>query len=422
MIQTLWDSFGLVGLAWLMVTAAVGLCLLGYLLVPALRTANVARVGLVMALVGMFLGGYRTAQVDEIALAEPPAAKPEDIDPAKAAELKSRAAKVRFAEDSKLDSLDIAGASKSELEPEKPETQEPKYAYMKRGVQTRDGQTIARSVEGNGEDAAASQPAPKPVVKLAEPFYSTVRRLDHLALSLTGALLWGAVILLLADYVMRTRRMFVPSVPVGAAVRLARVFRPGMRHAWVNRAGLEGHPLGVLAAIRAVQKDSTCLYIGPGEPWSGRSIARLVIPSTASRMPSLTYTGKPGTYTQEFVLESLWHGRACVAVVGLNNGQKLLGRLLQMVEEKELLAYHGKMLIQVVWDLPELPEAGLLDALMTAADKAGLEVLIVSEAGVPAGLTRRFNEVHEQMPAWDLSATPGERVLMWLDEKVFARG
>jgi hypothetical protein len=419
-MQTLWDSFGLVGLVWLVATAGFVLCLLGYLFVPALRTANVARVCLMLAVAGVYLGGCRSEKVDEIVLADPVEKKPEEIDPAKAAELKARASKVRFAEDSKLDSLDIAGASKSELNPDKPEAAEPKYAYQKRGLQSREGQTIQRPAES--EEAAASQPAPKPALKLPEQEYSMVRRLDHLALTLASALLWAGVILLFGDYVMRTRKMFAASLPVGMAARLARTIRPELTHVWVNRASLEGHPLGVLAAIRAVQKDSTCLYVGPAEPWSGRSIPRMVIPSTACRMPSLIFTGKPGTYSQDFVLESLWHGKACVAVVGRENGEKLIRHLLSLIEHKELLAYRGKTLVQVVWDLPEAPEMGLLEALMSASDKAGLSVLIVSEASVPAGLARRFAEVYEQMPEWDLSATAGERALMWIDEKVFARG
>ncbi len=420
MMQTLWDSFGWFGLVWVLATAVCVLLLLGYVFVPFLRGANVARGCLVLGVIAVVVGGYRTERVDEIELFTPDVSEVKELDPAKAAELKARASKVRFAEDSKTDALDIAGASRSELETPKG-ADEPKYAFQKRGKQTRDGgQAVTRPASEAGEDAA-TQPAKGPALKLAEPNYSMVRRYDHMALSLSTALLWCGVLLLLADFVLRSGRMFAAVVPLGVAARVARAILPSKNgHVWVKRGGLDGHPLGVLAAIRSVQKDGTCLYVGPSEPWSGKSLARVVIPSTASRMPSLVYSGQAKTYTVEFVLESLWHGRACVSTVGRERGALLLGRLVEMVTNKELVSYPGRRMIQVVWDLPEAPDQALLEGLLSCAQKAEIKVLVVSDGGVPSGV--KFGEVYEGMPGWDLSATAGERVLMWVDEKVFARG
>jgi hypothetical protein len=424
MIHKMWEILGLSLGVWAVATAAALLLGLGYLLWPAMRTAWVARGFLLFGVLSVVAGGFRTELVDEVMLHTPEVTQVKEIDPAKAAELKARAAKVRFAEDSKTDALDIAGASKSELDPEKAAAgaDEPKYAYQKRGKQNRDAAQAVTRPAGEG-DRPAEEAKPKVIIKLEEPYYSSMRRFDHMALSLSSLLLWGGILLVLADYVLRTRRMFAPVVPFAPVARLTRATLPERNgHVWVARGALDGHPLGVLAAIRAVQKDATSLYVGPAEPWSGRSLARLVIPSTACRLASLTYSGQAGSYPAEYVLESLWHGRACVAVVGRERGQMLLKRLVEMIDNKELMAYPGKTVIQVVWDLPQAPDAALLESLLACAQKAGLQLLVISDAPAPTGGGVKFAEVHNTMPSWDLTATPSERALMWIDDKLFARG
>ncbi len=439
MIRTLWECTGVFGAAWLGVTALAVLCLYLYVMVRPLSVAWTVRGFVVLALLAGVLGQYRSDRIDTIQLVSVSPSAEDAIDPEKAAELTRRASRVRFAEDDKHDAMDLGGVSASELSPDAPPGTSGGTsggalpAYLKRGKQVRDASnTVQRpgvpgaGVAGAAQSSAQSQPSeedapPVPVIKLAEPDYSNAHWYDAAATNLSRALLWLGLALLAADYFRRLRKTFTPSVPWPWAGRLLARLNMKLRHAWVSRATLGGHPIGALAAQRSVRKGRACLYVGSTNPWPGEVAPRLLVPSVVHAMPTLSYTGQPDSFPIAYALESLWHSAASLCVIGPEQGQLALRSLVNMVESEQLPDVMDRPRIDVIWDLPQLPEPALLTALLTIAGRADVQLLLITDVAPDATALEQMTDQCDKAPKWDLSPTLSERLMSKIDARLFAR-
>lgn len=435
MIRTLWECTGFFGAAWLGVTVVAALCLYLYVMIRPLSVAWTVRAFVVLSILASVLGTYRSQRIDTIELASANLSVEDAIDPEKAAELTRRASRVRFAEDDKHDAMDLGGVSASELLPDAPPGTSPGNsaatpAYLKRGKQVRDaGNTVQRPGVGGvpgAQSSAQSQPGedevpPVPAIKLSEPDYSNAHWYDAAATNLNRAMLWLGLALLLADYLRRLRKNFTPSVPWPWAGRLLARMSRKLRHAWVGRATLAGHPMGVLAAGRSVRKGRACLYVGSTNPWPGDAAPRLLVPSKMHAMPTLVFTGQPGSMPIGYALESLWHAAASLCVIGAEPGQLALRSLVNMVESEQLTEVMDRPRIDVIWDLPESPEPALLSALLSIAGRADVQVLLITNDSPDAQSLSQMTDRCDKAPAWNLSPTLSERLMSGINARLFAR-
>ena len=298
-------------------------------------------------------------------------------------------------------------------------------AYLKRGKQVRDAGNEVKRPAGT---AAQSQPsdqqeqaAPAPVITLREPDYSNLHWYDAAATNLSAFLFWFGLALLVADYLRRLRKTFTPSVPWPWAGRWVARLSPALRHAWVNRATLSGHALGISAAARSVRKGRACLYVGSANPWPSDAAPRLLVPSSVHAMPTLCYSDEPGSFPMTFALESLWHSAASLCVTGPEQGRLALRTLVSMVESEQLPLSANRPRIDVIWDLPGSPEPALLASLLAVAGRADVQVLLITNDAPDAQALEQMTERYDKAPAWDLSPTLSERVMSAIDQRLFVR-
>lgn len=394
-LEILRETFGPVGAASAAAWAAAAVLLIAGLLPRWRWTAWLTAAGAAAAGVGLAAVAserIRAIEVDrsaEVAAAEAAGAE-------KARErLRSRAAGVRFAEDTAADQADLAGVSVAEERGAYERAVEEQLAkipaYRSRGKRSRGGQG---SAAGAGEPAAgAGEPAvrageegesgeamaeagPEPTVRsLPESQLRVADRFDRGNRAAAWSLLSLAAVLCGLEYVRRfnTAANAVCPLPLAGTV--------------VDGLASKEH-LAVLPAARlagfldqAVRKGESFIAFTESDPLPGRAeLMRIGLGPLRWRLPKRTVSAgslatDPGLL--EIVFETAWFGRGCFVVTG-DEAAAVLERVAEACRRRSRTRAATRRTLDLVWALPEDPPPAAADDLMRLAGRLNVRWIRVS--------------------------------------------
>lgn len=337
-IATLWETFGLTGLA----SAVAAVAALGWLAAGLgrrgrfrawLRAAAAAAIAVVLATITS--ESIRSIEIDrsaEVLAAEAAAAQTAQ------AKFRDRAAGIRFAEDTVVDQADIAGVTAAEEEGAYERAVADQLAnlpaYARGGRKERAGRSrdespteaAAQSAAGADLDATDSQPAaaddaqPEPRL-LPEAQLVVADRFDRANRGLAWSLLSLTVGLVAWEYVRRFNTTFDPVWPLplaGTWIDGMAVKEYVVTDVAANMPALAG---GLAAMLEAtVRKGESFILFAASDPLPGRdALPRLAIGPLHWDLPKRSFdvsTAQADSGVAEIVFESAWFGRGAFVLVG----------------------------------------------------------------------------------------------------------
>jgi hypothetical protein len=395
----LWNTFGLVGAASCVVWAAAALLVL----VGAfsrrrfhawLAAAGLAALGLALALVtSEIIRGIEIDRSPEVLAAEEAGKK------AAQEKLRSRAAGIRFAEDTAADQADIAGVSVAEEQGAYERAVEERLAkipaYRSRGKQQRsarskaDDETSAAAAETTATAAGAAPAAAddhadeKPAGRmLPESQLLLADRYDRINRGVAWSLLALAVGLVGVEYLRRFNSTFDAIWPVPLA------------GTWVDGAFAKDYVVdGALPAVaardrlpdflaRAVRKGESFLLFAESDPLPGRdALPRFAIGPLHRDLPKRTFgvaEVQADPKLADIVFESAWFGRGAFVLAGGGPAADavLSGMVAALVRRHQCRAA-ARHTVNLVWALPPPPAARTADELRFLCPQMNLRLVVL---------------------------------------------
>lgn len=380
MIGRLWQYFGFVG------TASVVLQLAAVALPPVLWRHRWRTRGCLLAVsaavLALILAGVNSSRISDIEVdrsAEQAARVAQQREEAMR-EMRKHAAEVRYAEDTQMDRLDLAGVKPEEktalaggVEPE----------YRRRGKQVREGQAgtpLVTDVQVAPEERSGRRMAEADVLR--------ANRYDRVNLLLVHLVLLGAVAVGGWDYLSRFHKVVgdLAPLPISGSV-VDSLFRKS------HTVCLAGPREAMRRCLeRAVQKGGAFIYFAPDDPWEqASSLPRLPKPlAQFRRLPKIAFDLANPPFENDFVFESAWFGRYCF-VLSSGVAQGMLTDLVRYLSVRQGTGARARRLVTVAWDLPEMPDAGTLNALRFLCRETNWRLILRADAE-PAD-TAGFDEV-----------------------------
>lgn len=356
----LWDTFGLVGLA----SAAAWAAAVFFLVAGIVRrirwsswllAAGLAAAGVVLA--AATSASIRAIDVDrsaEVLAAEAAGAK------AVEAKLRSRAAKIRFAEDTAADQADVAGVTVAEEEGAYERAVEEQLAkvpaYRARGKQNRAaGKAALRADDAAAPaaDATAAAAEPGPAGRMLPAAQLVVAdRFDrgNRAAAWTAFLL--AVGLVGSEYVRRFNSTFDPVWPVPLAGTPLDALG-GKEHVTSLPPGGPGAVAAWLESL--VRKGESFLVFMAADPLPGvSSLPRLSLGWWRVSMPVHRFSAADlaaDPSLLELAFESAWFGRASTVIVGEQAAADALAGLASALASRRRCRAAARRTLDIVWAL-----------------------------------------------------------------------
>ncbi len=371
----LWETFGLTGLASAVAWALALLFLAAGITRPHRWTRWLLAMG--AAIVGVVLAaatsaGIRAIEIDrsaEVLAAEAAGTK------AVQEKLRSRAADIRFAEDTAADQADVAGVTVAEEEGAYERAVEEQLAkipaYRARGKKTRAaGKTVA-----NAGDAAAStsgetatEAGPDAAATAAEP-ERNVRTLPESQLVVADqfdrgnrAAAWTALLFSLGlvgmEYVRRFNSTFDPVWPLPLAGTPIDGIAGKEHVVSLPPGGLDALPAWLESLAR---KGESFLVLSAADLLPGRSdlprvsLGRWRLSTPLRRFPAADLVADPSLL--ELAFESAWFGRASSFVIGEQAAGDVLSRLAAALESRRRCRAAAGRTLDIIWALDAEPPA-----------------------------------------------------------------
>jgi hypothetical protein len=379
----LWETFGLVGLASAVAWAAAAVFLVAGIASRIRWTCWLAAAG--MAAAGVVLAAATSASIRSIEIDRSAEVLAAEAAGTKAVQekLRSRAANIRFAEDTTADQADVAGVTVAEEEGAYERAVEEQLAkipaYQARGKKARAGRKAAAPGDeaAPGMDASAAdapdadpeaadgEPAPQ-VRKLPESQLVVADRFDRGNRALAWAALLGAVGLVGMEYVRRFNSTFDPVWPVpltGTPIDgLA-----GKEHVVsLPPGGVEAVPAWLESLVR---RGESFILFAANDPLAGRSVLqRVSLPAVSLpriSLPQVQITTPVRAFSAralaadpslvELAFESAWFGRGCTVIVGADAAGDVLTRFAAAVESRRQCRAAAARTLDIIWALDAAP-------------------------------------------------------------------
>ncbi len=389
MMGKLYLYFGITGIASILAWAvALGLFL--YFARQAQRT-KFYWIGAALAIGGLLLANINShfigqIEVDRSAEIAAGIERQRQLRATLAEDAKSKAANVRFAEDSPTDALDMAGLrNASQLDKyEAAAAEEEKYAYRRRGKQQRAVSTVTET--GMGVVANAPTVDAKQARTMLEPDFINANRLDRFNLLFARFAFWLALALVSFDYLSRfnlTRGHLWP-LPISGHYldnlwpkHLTTWFRSADGDDW--RDYLEN----------VVRKGENFILCAPTDPWpDAAALPRLTFRDWAwwPRW-KLVCDSADKRHDDEFLFESAWFQRYGVLITDRQRAETALGRFLDLLELRHRTAARARQTVHLVWAFDTPPPATTVEALLKLCPPANIK-LVFTTPGVPVPAER----------------------------------
>ena len=389
-MNILWNTFGLIGLASCLAWAAAA-CLLAIGFVARdrfaawLKAAACALAGVILATV--VSASIRTIEIDrsaEVQAAEAAGAK------AAREKLRSRAADIRFAEDTAADQADIAGVSVAEEQGAYERAVEERLAkipaYRGRGKQrrsTKDGAASAATsdAESPGDSSDSGEPAEpekKPAVRmLPESQLIVADRYDRINRGVAWSLLSIALGLVGIEYLKRFNSTFDAVWPLPLA------------GTWVDGSFPKAHvvdeaPANLLPDFlaRSVRKGESFILFAESDPLPERdALPRCAMGPLTWDLPKRTFNAaelQADPKLAEIVFESAWFGRGAFVVAGGGTAaDAVLSGMVAILVRRHRCRAAARRTVNFIWALPEPPAAATVEELRYLCSQMNLRLVVI---------------------------------------------
>jgi len=395
MIVKLFEWFGVVGVTSILLwVLAIGLWVRYFVWV---RDRWMVYAGVVLAVAALMFAEANSLAVSRIELdrsAERIAAaeREKEMTRAEIEAMRRNASRVRFAEDSAADRLDVAGTEKdadriekSALELAAEQAPDP-FAYRKEGKVEREAGK-SRGLEEVEEMAEKVEAEEQTVRKLPEPDYSRANRLDIANLRITRIVLLLAIGMVLLDYLLRFRGVFDDVFPLPMAGRWLDAVFPKTRTVLLAP--------GQDALLKwfiphCVRKGETFVYFGPDDPLPGRaSLPRLQIGDVEGRfIPKVLRPRDASESVDKFLWETVWFGRCGFVVAGDASGRAVMRELVEFLEHRFRSRAKVRRTVNVIWHHATPPDEQPLRDLLDLAPETNYRLIVCAE--LPEELAGRF--------------------------------
>lgn len=395
----LWNTFGLAGaascLAW--AAAAVGL----FVGTVSRRRFQVWLASAGLAVVGLALAAVTSEIIRSIEVDRSPDVLAAEEAGKKAAQekLRSRAAGIRFAEDTAADQADVAGVSVAEEQGAYERAVEERLAkipsYRSRGKQRRsatsDADAVAAAPQAGGETAgeqatsdAGSEEMPAGRM-LPESQLLMADRYDRINRGVAWSLLSLAVGLVGVEYLRRFNSTFDAVLPLPLA------------GTWIDGAfaktyvvdealpPVAAHDLLSDFLERAVHKGESFILFAEHDPVPERdALPRCAIGPLQWSLPKRAFDVaevQADPAVGEIVFESAWFGRGAFVLAGGGPAPDavLAGMAGNLVRRHRCRAVAHRT-VNLVWMLPQPPAAKTLDELRFLCPQMNLRLIVLSPA------------------------------------------
>lgn len=372
----LWETFGLVGLAsaaawgaaWVFLAAGIGR---RHRWRRWLLAAGAGLVGVVLA--AATSASIRSIEIDrsaEVLAAEAAGEK------AVQAKLRSRAADIRFAEDTAADQADIAGVTVAEEKGAYERAVEEELAkipaYRARGKKARAGGKAAAKPSDQGDAAPSADAqaagdvgateADRNVRKLPESQLVVADRFDRGNRAIAWTALAFAVGLVGMEYVRRFNGTFDPVWPVPLAGTPIDGIAGKEHVVSLPPGGVEAVPAWLESLVR---RGESFLVFAADDLLAGRStlprvsLAQLRLSTPVRTFPATTLAADPSL--AELAFESAWFGRGCTVITGTAAAEDVLARFAAALESRRRCRAAARCTLDIIWALgvppPALPAA-----------------------------------------------------------------
>ncbi len=387
----LWETFGLTGLASAVAWAAAVFFLVAGI-APRRRwnrwllAAGIASAGLLLALATS--ASIRSIEVDrsaEVLAAEAAGTK------AVQDKLRSRAADIRFAEDTAADQADVAGVTVAEEEGAYERAVEEQLAkipaYRARGKKARAaGRAAAGARAGAGDDAGDNADLPADAEAAgggdAEPARD-VRKLPESQLVVADrfdrgnrAIAWTALLCSLGlvglEYVRRFNSTFDPVWPVPLAGTPVDGLAGKEHVVSLPPGGIDSLPVWLESLVR---RGESFLVFAAADPLAGRSelprvsLGRFSLSTPVRKFSAADLAADPSL--AELAFESAWFGRGCTVITGDKAAGDVLARFAAALESRRRCRAAASRTIDIIWALDAEPPAAAgatIERLATATN------------------------------------------------------
>jgi len=392
MIAKLWQYFGLVGFGSIACWAVAFVFFACY---PRSKqrtryywmAAALALLGLVLANINSrFVSAIEVDRSEELAKG---IERQKQLRAELEADAKSKAAKVRFAEDSATDALDLAGlpATTNVYEMAAKEDDDAKYAYRKRGKQQR---AVSAATATNQLMAGTVAPTVKAaaVRTMLETDVIRANRYDRINLFLARLCLWLAAFLVIWDYLARFNRTLGHLYPLPIAHEYLDSIWPKTHTVLFRQPSAETVRQYLENVVR---KGETFLYFGPDPCPGSERLPRFRWHQWQFwQLPKLTVASQ---LEDEFAFEAAWFHRYCVVVPDLTRARKLLDSVLSLLDQRHRTRARARKTVHVVWAFPDAPSHETLARLHDLCRDTNFKFLLAAKAD-----GEHFEEVFELSP------------------------
>ena len=372
----LWETFGLTGLASAVAWAAAVFFLMAGIARRHrwnrwLLAAGIAATGVWLA--AATSASIRAIEIDrsaEVLAAEAAGTK------AVQEKLRSRAADIRFAEDTAADQADVAGVTVAEEEGAYERAVEEQLAkipaYRARGKKARAGKAAAgaRAGAGDGADDNAGLTADaetagdddaesaRDVRKLPESHLVVADRFDRG----NRAIAWTAFLCSLGlvglEYVRRFNSTFDPVWPVPLAGTPVDGLTGKEHVVSLPPGGIEVIPAWLESLVR---RGESFLVFAAADPLAGRSelprvsLGRLGLSTPVRKFSAVELAADPSL--AELAFESAWFGRGCTVITGDKAAGDVLARFAATLESRRRCRAAASRTLDIIWALDAAPPA-----------------------------------------------------------------
>jgi len=390
----LWNTFGLIGVAscaaW--AAAAVGV-LVGAV---ARRRFHIWLAAAGLAALGLALAAVTSENIRSIEIDRSPDVLAAEEAGKKAAQekLRSRAAGIRFAEDTAADQADVAGVSVAEEQGAYERAVEERLAkipsYRSRGKQRRSAKSesdaaTAQPAANDGDLAAtAAESEEKPAGRmLPESQLLVADRYDRINRGVAWSLLSLAVGLVGFEYLRRFNTTFDAVWPLPLA------------GTWIDGAFAKAHvveenslPVANAADMlpdflaRAVRKSETFILFAESDPLPAKdTLPRFALGPLAWSLPKQTFgvaEVQADPAVAEIVFESAWFGRGAFVLAGdASAADAVLAGMVEILVRRHRCRAAARRTVNIVWALPHTPAADTLDELRFLCPQMNLRLILL---------------------------------------------